>query len=572
MVRIPVEYQEVEYLESTGTQYIDLSLGFSDTDVIKTRFSITDTSYMDKYIVSPVKWNTDKNCFGMGVHGYLTGAYGNMSTSGTRLKPNTDNDKKMHCWNYASHVFSIDDLNISKDVSSIDFGSETENLRLFYGYNSNTQGRVSYYYHKKTDGTEINLIPCYRKSDNKPGMYDTVSGTFYVNQGTGEFLVGNNVYYDTTNLLESRRRILLTTPHLESPTPANPLTFKSNMTTKLKEGKVYFTPIQEGTGDPSPDNIRPISGWDGITVTKCGKNLLNPNDPDYANYTISPTGGPTTTSADRITTGFIPCGENVTLVASSTKKLTSSVFTFVVISAWDKNKQFISRAYVNNNSRLTFTTPEGTCYVRYSEQVTNNNNPTPSVFTKYKRQLELGSTATAYEPYTETKIAIPFPQTIYGGYVDLVNGEVVEEYTAVTLDGENVKVNRGNYSTTNFYGAGWVYAAPRGLSAKSGKIYVCDRLPTGDSSTVLHLEASWTGSLYYRIRVIPKSDYPDELTDKEVIDLTNDWLKTNPVTVAYPLETPIHHAIDPQVIRPLKGTNTIYSDANGNIEIKFWKH
>lgn len=243
------------------------------------------------------------------------------------------------------------------------------------------------------------------------------------------------------NLLESRRRILLITPHLESPTPANPLTFKSNMTTKLKEEKVYFTPIQEGTGDPSPDNVRPILGWDGVTLNVNG-----------------------------------------------------------------------------------------------------------------------------------TTITIPFPQTIYGGYVDLVNGEVVEEHTAVTLDGENVKVNRGNYSTTNFYGAGWVYAAPRGLSTKSGKIYVCDRLPTGGSSTVLHLEASWTGSLYYIIRVIPKSDYPDELTDKEVIDLTNDWLKTNPVTVAYPLETPIHHTIDPQVIRPFKGTNTIWSDANGNIEIKFWKH
>lgn len=375
------------------------------------------------------------------------------------------------------------------------------------------------------------------------------------------------------NLLESRRRILLTTPHLESPTPANPLTFKSNMTTKLKEGKVYFTPVQEGSGDPSPDNVRPISGWDGITVTRVGKNLLNPNDPDYANYTISPTGGQITTSTDQITTGFIPCGENVTLVASSTKKVTSAVFTFVVISAWDKNKQFISRAYVNNNSRLTFTTPEGTCHVRYSEQVTGNNNPTPSVFTKYERQLEFGTTPTAYEPYTETKIAIPFPQTIYGGHVDLVNGEVVEEYTAVTLDGENAKVNRGGYSTTNFYGAGWVYATPHGLSTNSRKIYMCDRLPTGGStSTVLHLEASWTGSLYYRIRVVPKSDYPDELTDKEVIDLTNEWLKTNPVIVTYPLATPIHHTIDPQVIRPLKGVNNIWSDANGNIEIKFWKH
>ena len=39
-----------------------------------------------------------------------------------------------------------------------------------------------------------NFIPCYRKSDSVAGMYDTVNGVFYTNQGTGSFVVGNNVY------------------------------------------------------------------------------------------------------------------------------------------------------------------------------------------------------------------------------------------------------------------------------------------------------------------------------------------------------------------------------------------
>ena len=38
-----------------------------------------------------------------------------------------------------------------------------------------------------------NFIPCYRKSDDKPGMYDTVNDTFYTNAGTGEFVVGGDV-------------------------------------------------------------------------------------------------------------------------------------------------------------------------------------------------------------------------------------------------------------------------------------------------------------------------------------------------------------------------------------------
>ena len=35
----------------------------------------------------------------------------------------------------------------------------------------------------------MSLIPCVRRFDNKPGMYDTVSKTFFTNAGTGEFVV-----------------------------------------------------------------------------------------------------------------------------------------------------------------------------------------------------------------------------------------------------------------------------------------------------------------------------------------------------------------------------------------------
>lgn len=41
--------------------------------------------------------------------------------------------------------------------------------------------------------TRLNLIPCYRKSDGVIGMYDTVSGTFYTNAGSGTFIKGADV-------------------------------------------------------------------------------------------------------------------------------------------------------------------------------------------------------------------------------------------------------------------------------------------------------------------------------------------------------------------------------------------
>ena len=37
------------------------------------------------------------------------------------------------------------------------------------------------------------LVPCYRKTDNAIGMYDVVNDEFHANEGTGEFLKGQNV-------------------------------------------------------------------------------------------------------------------------------------------------------------------------------------------------------------------------------------------------------------------------------------------------------------------------------------------------------------------------------------------
>ena len=37
---------------------------------------------------------------------------------------------------------------------------------------------------------------------------------------------------------------------------------------------VNIESVQSGTGDPSPDNVRPISGWTGAKITRAGKNLF----------------------------------------------------------------------------------------------------------------------------------------------------------------------------------------------------------------------------------------------------------------------------------------------------------
>lgn len=344
------------------------------------------------------------------------------------------------------------------------------------------------------------------------------------------------------NLLESRRRILLTTPHLESPTPANPLTFKSNMSAKLKEGKVYFTPVQEGTGDPSPDNVRPILGWDGVTVTKCGKNIANLNESDMLSYSWTKAFPNPFKKAGRYT---ISCQNNIVANNGNTGAFVflgnavtdSSVYG---MTSWYFGKSVMSASFNITAEALTKN------YIVFRF----NGYPTYAAISDAQIQIEEGSTPTAYEPYTETQITIPFPKTIYGGYVDLVNGEVVETHKLFEFAWKDYTAN---------------YALSSTITRR--------RFPVSGTTTP---SASYEGNVsnickWYRNYSNNSVHFYNESGNAYVF-LPPETDDNTTIALALELATPIHHTIDPQVIRPLKGVNNIWSDANGNIEIKFWKH
>lgn len=42
----------------------------------------------------------------------------------------------------------------------------------------------------------------------------------------------------------------------------------------VKSLQIEINPLQSGSGDPSPTNVRPISGWTGAKIIRCGGNLL----------------------------------------------------------------------------------------------------------------------------------------------------------------------------------------------------------------------------------------------------------------------------------------------------------
>lgn len=76
------------------------------------------------------------------------------------------------------------------------------------------------------------------------------------------------------------RKLMLTkgatgAPLIEYTATGNPLSFNTNKAKPLKSLTIPWTPVQSGIGDPSPSNVRPISGVSAVNVWRTGKNLID---------------------------------------------------------------------------------------------------------------------------------------------------------------------------------------------------------------------------------------------------------------------------------------------------------
>ena len=83
----------------------------------------------------------------------------------------------------------LDGAEINNEVNKTK-GSVNTNLHLFIraDLTKGFDGKILGFQADRSGETILNLVPALRSIDGKPGMLDTVSKKFYVNQGTGEFL------------------------------------------------------------------------------------------------------------------------------------------------------------------------------------------------------------------------------------------------------------------------------------------------------------------------------------------------------------------------------------------------
>ena len=188
----------------------------------------------------------------------------------------------------------------------------------------------------------------------------------------------------------------------------------------LEKLAIEFSPKQAGTGDPSPDNVRPISGYDSVTVNVRGAQLC-----DNSQLTIGGLNGATGAeyaAENRIRIPFIHvvAGQTYTISGYTGLNIANAQY-------YDKNQNFISAV----NLTSTFTVNDGASYVRLSFSKPDQTNFTGSELEQLKQtfMFSFGSTPTPYEPYQPgTTSTLTLPETIYGGTVDAVTGMGSKEW------------------------------------------------------------------------------------------------------------------------------------------------
>lgn len=182
-------YRLVEYLESDGTQYIQTDYTPVANDNIDVKLYLTSNASECPFSAGTGTYQT----IAVIANGILYIRYfavngANLGSFATGVCRRIVVSKTGMCSVYSAEGSIIAQAQ-SQYISQLD-GNDTT-LRLFGRRTTGTSyyGRI-YDFTILNDGeTKIHLVPCIRKSDNKPGMYDTVTKTFYTNAGTGEFIV-----------------------------------------------------------------------------------------------------------------------------------------------------------------------------------------------------------------------------------------------------------------------------------------------------------------------------------------------------------------------------------------------
>jgi hypothetical protein len=336
-----------------------------------------------------------------------------------------------------------------------------------------------------------------------------------------------------------------------------------------------IVPVQAGSGDPSPDNVRAISGWTKVNAVRAKKNLygglylandfaakINKSVIDTDAKTVSYTAG--SIAAKRLYSSFKPGTQYtaiITLTAESTGATTNMRFRYTdgtssdafrpVETADSKKQAIVISAPGKSIDYLFGVSFAGVQYLLYEES---------GIF-------EGALTADEFVPFDGESISANLPETVYGGTLDWGTGVLTVDHKLLTLDGTETWNAEQKLSTTKAYfwtkiGSVGEMVSYEGLCDR----YTYVRIATSTTDIgfmVVSTESRNATCLYVRPDL---SVYPDVESWKAY--LAEQAAAGTPMQVCYQITQPTTYQLTPQQLETLKGYNNVWSDC-GNTSLVY---
>ena len=329
----------------------------------------------------------------------------------------------------------------------------------------------------------------------------------------------------------------------------------------IPEVKPTITPVQSGSGDPSPSNPRPISGWDSVKVSATGKNLIKAKYEgrtyNGVTYTVNSDGtialANTATNTSYAAPNLNDQPDKLQLLPAGTYTLSGGYSSSIRLYLGGKYIDGTSLpSTYDSGSGITFTLTKGANV--YPQIVVSNGTSTDLTI---KPMLVKGSDSAEFEPFGQTA-TIPLPHTVYGGELDIVSGKLVVTHKQVDL---------GDYSYTK-YSNKLFYANP--TDKKNNTDIMCDSLKfAGNYSNATDANSMSNGQIGGFSNTESSNHW---LYVCVTGDMTPTALKeyVTGMKAVFELSTPIEIDLTPVALNARNGTNNVWSDC-GQTSLKYYE-
>lgn len=321
--------------------------------------------------------------------------------------------------------------------------------------------------------------------------------------------------------------------------PASILSFMANKARPIDSLTVALEPIQSGTGDPSPDNVRPISGHSTVNVWRTGVNVW---DEEWEGGRLdydknSPTWGQNVGGGNQIRSknyisvipGEIYYGVN-----------TGDGNVYAIFYDAAKNPVEINGNGYGDIKNKTFTVPASARFMRFYV----------TTITTYSNNISINypSTDHDYHAYTGTTATISLGTTVYGGTLDVVSGVLTVDRAKIVWNGTGV-----NWIQSTGYVNRFTYTdADLGASGDITK-YMSNMLtPTQWGITKYSFSIRTSGAVYIML---------DDTAPQMTADEFKAWLADNNIEVCYELAQPQTVQLTATQLSTLLGENHVWTDA-----------